>query len=67
MTNEQMSRLEIAEDILTSLYWEIRDEHGCSKEAKRLDTIIGKLYNLRFYARIRSELKERQKARGEEI
>lgn len=59
MTNEQMSRLEIAEDILTSLYWDIRDEYGCSKEAKRLDTIIGKLYNLRFYARIRSELKER--------
>lgn len=46
MTREQINELAKAEDALTALYWDIRD----TAEGKRLDTILGKLYNLRCSA-----------------
>ena len=46
MTRGQIEELEKAEEILTALYWDIRDEYGCKKEAKRLDTILAKLSEL---------------------
>lgn len=47
MTKEQIAKLEEAEDILLCLYFEIRDERGCASQAKKLDTILGKIYNLK--------------------
>ena len=48
MTARQLEKLEKAEDILTDLYCELRDHRGSAKEAKRLDVILGKIYNLKF-------------------
>ena len=45
--NEMIYELNKAEDIMMKVYWEIREERGYSAEAKRLDTILGKLYNLK--------------------
>lgn len=48
MTREQLEQIEHAEDILNALFWDIRDERGHAKMAKRLDTILGKIYNLKY-------------------
>lgn len=45
MTKEQKERIDHANDILLSVFWEIRDRRG-DAAAKRLDTILGKLDNL---------------------
>lgn len=42
-----VEELEHAENELTNVYWEIRDERGFASTAKKLDTILGKLYNLK--------------------
>ncbi len=46
MTQQQLERLLEAEEILISLYNELREEKGMQREAKRLDTILSKIYNL---------------------
>lgn len=43
LTTEQIREIDDAQDILMSIYWDIREKRGCKAEAKRLDTIIGKL------------------------
>lgn len=48
ITKEQQERLEYALDILTSVYWDIREQIGSKTEARRLDTILGKLDNLAY-------------------
>jgi len=49
MDKEKMiETLNHAEDELLRLYWEIRDECGYSGIAKKLDTILGKVYNLKY-------------------
>ena len=52
MTREQMEKISKAEDILLDLYWDIKDEKGHSKMAKRLDTILGKVYNLKYFEEV---------------
>ena len=46
MTEKQLEKLLEAEEILITLYNEIRDTKGMKREAKRLDTILSKIYNL---------------------
>lgn len=46
MTIYQNDQLEKAKQILMSVYWDMIDNKDCSREAKRLDTIIGKLETL---------------------
>ena len=59
MDNRQMvETMQHAEDELLYLYWEIRDRYGYSKEAKKLDSILGKVYNLKC------ELADKGKKRG---
>lgn len=48
MTREQMEKITHAEILLLDVYWDIQDEKGHSKMAKRLDTILGKIYNLKY-------------------
>lgn len=55
MTKEQRERLDQASDILLSVFWDIRDDPKCKAEAKRLDTILGKLDNL-IYMELDKEL-----------
>lgn len=47
-----MDKLEQAEELLTTLYWQMMDNHDDIKQCKRLDTILGKIRELR-------ELRER--------
>ena len=42
-----MDRLKEAEDLLTSLYWDWIDNHENKKQCRRLDTILGKVRDLR--------------------
>lgn len=42
-----MDRLKEAEDLLTSLYWDMVDNHENKRECRRLDTILGKIRDLR--------------------
>lgn len=53
MTQEERERLWEAEDILMSIYWDIRDRKESQREAKRLDTILGKIYNLKHLSEIK--------------
>ena len=46
MENKPLDKLIEAEDILLDVYYEIRDKRGYTSEAKRLDSILGKLNNL---------------------
>lgn len=46
MTKEQREKLNEAFDILCDVYKAIREERGSSREARRLDTILGKLEEL---------------------
>lgn len=50
MTQDQMRKLEKAEDILTRLYFELEEQKGCAAEAKKLDTVLGKIYKLKVSA-----------------
>ena len=45
---EIIERIERAENELNSLYWAMRDRRGYAKTTKKLDTILGKLYNLKY-------------------
>lgn len=54
MGNE-IERLGLAFDELLSVYWDISEKRGWSKEAKRLDSILGKMENLMFIARRHGE------------
>lgn len=47
MTERQMTKLLLAEDILLELYTQLRDKRGHANEAKRLDVILGKVNNLK--------------------
>lgn len=47
MTKEHIEKLERAEDILLSLYWDIREDKSLKSESKRLDTILGKIHQLK--------------------
>ena len=51
MNKSQLEKLEQAEDILNDVYFQIRDEKGLSKQAKRLDTILSKLYQLKHLSK----------------
>ena len=42
-----VENLQHAEDYLDKVYWEICEANGFSKETKKLDTIIGKVYDLK--------------------
>ena len=50
---EQLERLAKAEDILTDVYWDIREQKGSKEEARRVDTILGKLYNLMHETKVK--------------
>ena len=45
MTDRQIEKLLKAENILNELYWELKENHQ-EREAKRVDTINGKIYEL---------------------
>lgn len=47
MTDVQIKDLERAEEILTRLYWKMIDNHDDARQARRLDTILGKLNALK--------------------
>lgn len=47
MTDYRIEQIVKAGDILTSLYWEMVDNKENDKEIRRLDTILGKLYQLK--------------------
>ena len=47
MTDRQIETIEKAESMLTSLYWDIKDNREDRAYAERLDTILGKLYSLK--------------------
>lgn len=47
ITRSQMEKLEHAEDYLLSVYWEMRDNEQDEKTLKKLDVILGKLYNFK--------------------
>ena len=42
-----MNELNKADEILTSLYWEWVDNHDDQREINRLDTILGKIRELK--------------------
>lgn len=42
-----MNELNKADEILTELYWSMVDNHDDPKQIKRLDTIIGKIRDLK--------------------
>ena len=42
-----IEQMQHAEDELIDVYWKIRDCRGYASETKKLDTILGKLYNLK--------------------
>ena len=46
MTDSQKKKLEKAENDLIAIYWELIDNNEI-REAKRLDTIIGKIQSLK--------------------
>lgn len=46
MTQRHIEQLMEAQDILTSVYRDIEDKRGHKRDAARLDTVRGKLYNL---------------------
>lgn len=46
-TRERLERIEKAENALIPLYWELKDNHESERIAKRIDTILGKLYELK--------------------
>lgn len=46
MTDSQKKKLEKAENDLIAIYWELMDNKEF-REAKRLDTIIGKIQTLK--------------------
>lgn len=48
MTREQMEKISNAEDLLNEVYWELQEDKGHAKMVKRLDTILGKIYNLKY-------------------
>ena len=48
MTREQLEKIQQAEDELLSVFWDIREERGHKKMAKRLDTILGKINDLKY-------------------
>lgn len=48
MTERQMRQLLLAEDILLELYGQLRGKRGHAVEAKRLDTILGKVNDLKY-------------------
>ncbi len=48
ITRSQMEKLEHAEDYLLSVYWEMRDNEQDEKTLKKLDVILGKLYNFKM-------------------
>lgn len=56
MTRHDIERLENAESELTVLYWDLRDpfpykmDSDDTKIVKRLDTILGKLNELKYLA-----------------
>lgn len=56
ITQDQLDRIIKAEDILIDVYQELREQRGSSAEAKKLDTILGKIYNLSY-----SKVTERSK------
>lgn len=47
MTERQMTKLLLAEDILLELYGQLKGKRGHTDEAKRLDVILGKVNNLK--------------------
>ncbi len=47
ITREQLELIEEAEDILIEVYKQLNEQRGSKREAKRLDTILGKIYNLK--------------------
>lgn len=47
MTREQMRDFEKAEDILTKLYFSLKDEKGNGATVKKLDTILDKMFKLK--------------------
>lgn len=51
MTQEQRERMAEAYDILVGIFADLRVQRGCAAEAKRLDTILGKLENLMYLKR----------------
>ena len=59
MTVEEIARLEHAETILTTLYWDIRDS-ATKTEVNRLDTILAKLYELKHVGFQRLDVKKRR-------
>ena len=52
MTKEEkrtiVENIQHAEDYLDKAYWDICEASGFSKETKKLDTIIGKVYDLKI-------------------
>lgn len=42
-----MNRLNEAEDLLLSLYWDWCDNHENKRQCRRLDTILGKIRDLK--------------------
>lgn len=46
MNENTLEKLMVAEDILLDVFQEIREKRGYAKEAKRLDSILGKLNQL---------------------
>ena len=42
-----IEQLDHAENELLEAYWRIENERGFASTAKKLDTILGKLYNLK--------------------
>lgn len=42
-----VEKIQHAEDLLDEVYWAIRDDRELKKHAKRLDTITGKVYELK--------------------
>lgn len=48
MTRRQLEKLGQAEDLLLELYYQLRNTYGHGKEVKRLDTILGKVNELKY-------------------
>ena len=47
LTEQQINKIDKAEWILTEVYFELVEEPGTKAIAKRLDTILDKLYRLK--------------------
>ena len=46
MNKWQSENIKKAEEILISVYWDMKDNRDSEREVRLLDTILGKLYQL---------------------